>query len=185
MPKEAVRLVDVMATLQAVPSPHPGSSVDACRNNPFTQLKDTGRGLAIVDAPNGSIVGYSTAPGTEAFDGEGNNSPYTSAFLRLGHEPNLPIEQFFKKMRVAVNDVTDGKQTPWESSSLTSDFYFFGDTAVAAAKRSIRCSRRMPRPAGRSRSRRTCAPAPRAKPTTGDRGRLDRVLPGVRAGLSV
>ncbi len=37
-------------------------------------------------------------------------------------------------MRLAVNDVTDGKQTPWESSSLTSDFYFFGDTAVAAAK---------------------------------------------------
>ena len=57
-----------------------------------------------------------------------------AAFLRLGREPNLPIEQFFKKVRVVVNDVTEGKQTPWESSSLTSDFYFFGDTAVAAAK---------------------------------------------------
>ena len=28
-----------------------------------------------------------------------------------------------------------GQQTPWESSSLTSDFYFFGDTAVAAGPR--------------------------------------------------
>ncbi len=134
VPNAAIRLVDVMATLQAVPSRMRVVVLDACRNNPFSQLKDTGRGLAIVDAPNGSIVGYSTAPGTEAFDGEGKNSPYTSAFLRLGREPNLPIEQFFKKVRVVVNDVTEGKQTPWESSSLTSDFYFFGDTAVAAAK---------------------------------------------------
>lgn len=134
VPNQAIRLVDVMATLQAVPSRMRAVVIDACRNNPFSSLKDTGRGLAIVDAPNGSIVGYSTAPGTEAFDGEGRNSPYTSAFLRLGREPNLPIEQFFKKVRVVVNDVTEGKQTPWESSSLTSDFYFFGDTAVAAAK---------------------------------------------------
>ena len=133
VPTEAIRLVDVMATLQAVPSRFRGVVLDACRDNPFTSLKDTGRGLAIVDAPNGSIVAYSTAPGTQAFDGEGKNSPYTAAFLRLGYERNLPIEQFFKKVRVVVNDVTEGKQTPWESSSLTSDFYFFGDTAVAAA----------------------------------------------------
>jgi hypothetical protein len=33
-----------------------------------------------------------------------------------------------------VNNLTDGRQTPWESSSLTSDFYFFGDTAVAATR---------------------------------------------------
>jgi hypothetical protein len=134
VPNAAVRLVDVMATLQAVPSRMRLVVLDSCRNNPFSQLKDTGRGLAIVDAPNGSIVAYSTAPGTEAFDGEGKNSPYTTAFLRLAREPNVPIEQFFKKVRVAVNDTTEGKQTPWESSSLTGDFYFFGDTAVAAAK---------------------------------------------------
>jgi len=134
VPNVAVRLVDVMAPLRAVPSRMRIVVLDACRNNPFSQLKDTGRGLAIVDAPTGSIVGYSTAPGTEAFDGESKNSPYTAAFLRLGRESNLPIEQFFKKVRVVVNDVTEGKQTPWESASLTSDFYFFGDTAVAAAK---------------------------------------------------
>lgn len=133
VPNEAVRLVDVMATLQAVPSRMRVVVLDACRNNPFSNLKDTGRGLAMVDAPNGSIVGYSTAPGTEALDGNGANSPYTSAFLRVGREKNLPIEQMFKKVRLAVNDATDGQQTPWESSSLTNDFYFFGDTQNAMA----------------------------------------------------
>jgi hypothetical protein len=130
----SVRLVDVMATLEAIPSRMRIVILDACRNNPFPSLNDAGRGLAIVDAPNGSIVGYSTAPGTEALDGVGNHSPYTNAFLRLAHEKNLPIEQLFKRIRLDVNNSTEGRQTPWESSSLTSDFYFFGDTAVAATR---------------------------------------------------
>jgi hypothetical protein len=108
--------------------------LDACRNNPFPSLNDAGRGLAIVDAPNGSIVAYSTAPGTEALDGAGDHSPYAAAFLRSAHEKNLPIEQLFKRVRLDVNNSTGGQQTPWESSSLTSDFYFFGDTAVAATR---------------------------------------------------
>src|SRR6202043_2015994 len=128
----SVRLVDVMATLDAIPSRLRIAILDACRNNPFPSLNEAGRGLAIVDAPNGSIVAYSTAPGSEALDGVGDPSPYTAAFLRLAHEKNLPIEQLFKRIRLDVNNTTGGQQTPWESSSLTSDFYFFGDTAVAA-----------------------------------------------------
>jgi hypothetical protein len=130
----SVRLVDVMATLETIPSRMRIVVLDACRNNPFPTINDAGRGLAIVDAPNGSIVGYSTAPGAEALDGSGGHSPYTQAFLQVAHEPNLPIEQLFKRVRLAVNHTTDGQQTPWESSSLTSDFYFFGDTAVAATR---------------------------------------------------
>jgi hypothetical protein len=130
----SVRLVDLMATLEAIPSRMRIVVLDACRNNPFPGINDAGRGLAIVDAPNGSIVGYSTAPGTEALDGAGSHSPYAEAFLHLAREPNLPIEQLFKRVRLEVNHSTDGQQTPWESSSLTSDFYFFGDTAVAATR---------------------------------------------------
>jgi hypothetical protein len=130
----SLRLVDLMGTLETIPSRMRIVVLDACRNNPFPGVNDTGRGLAIVDAPNGSIVGYSTAPGMEAQDGDNNHSPYTSAFLRRAREPNLPIEQLFKRVRLDVNDATEGRQTPWESSSLTSEFYFFGDTAVAAAR---------------------------------------------------
>ncbi len=138
LPTNGIRLVDVMATLQAVPSRMRIVMVDACRNNPFTNLGEKTRGLAIVDAPNGSIVGYSTAPGTEALDGQGSDSPYTNAVLKLARQPNVPVEQFFKNVRVEVNQETDGHQTPWESSSLTSNFYFFGDTAVAAHQQPVR-----------------------------------------------
>ena len=128
----SVRLVDVMSTLETIPSRMRIVILDACRNNPFPNVNDAGRGLAIVDAPNGSIVGYSTAPGTEALDGAGGHSPYTQAFLNIAREPNVPIEQLFKRVRLQVNQTTSGAQIPWESSSLTSDFTFFGDTAVAA-----------------------------------------------------
>lgn len=128
----SVRLVDVMSTLETIPSRMRIVILDACRNNPFPEVNDAGRGLAIVDAPNGSIVGYSTAPGAEALDGTGGHSPYTQAFLNVAREPNVPIEQLFKRVRLQVNQTTSGAQIPWESSSLTSDFTFFGDTAVAA-----------------------------------------------------
>ncbi len=128
----SVRLVDVMSTLETIPSRMRIVILDACRNNPFPIVNDAGRGLAIVDAPNGSIVGYSTAPGAEAQDGTGGHSPYTQAFLNVAREPNVPIEQLFKRVRLEVNQTTSGAQIPWESSSLTSDFTFFGDTAVAA-----------------------------------------------------
>jgi hypothetical protein len=130
----SVRLVDVMSTLETIPSRMRIVILDACRNNPFPSINDAGRGLAIVDAPNGSIVGYSTAPGAEALDGTGGHSPYTQAFLNVARQPNVPIEQLFKRVRLEVNQATSGQQIPWESSSLTSDFTFFGDTAVAASR---------------------------------------------------
>jgi len=130
----SLRLVDMMGTLESIQSRMRIVVLDACRNNPFPEANDKGRGLAIVDAPNGSIVGYSTAPGMEAQDGDGNHSPYTTAFLNNARQPNLPIEQLFKRVRLEVNNATNGRQTPWESSSLTSEFYFFGDTAVAAGR---------------------------------------------------
>jgi Caspase domain len=128
----SLRLVDLMATLETIPSRLRIVMLDSCRNNPFPDIDDAGRGLAIVDAPVRSIVGYSTAPGAEALDGTAGHSPYTQAFLKLAREPNLPIEQLFKRIRLEVNHSTFGLQTPWESSSATSDFVFFGDTAVAA-----------------------------------------------------
>lgn len=126
VPEQAVRLADLMATLETAPSKARIVILDACRNNPFSALNDVaGKGLAIVDAPAGSIVAYSTAPGTEAFDGQGRHSPYAAALMRTIKTPNLPIEQVFKKVRLLVDDVTGSKQMPWESTSLTSDFVFF------------------------------------------------------------
>jgi Caspase domain len=126
VPIAAVRLDDVMNILSTVPAKTRIVILDACRNNPFSAIDKTiGRGLAIVDAPKGSIVSYSTAPGATALDGSGDHSPFTTALLSVASMPGLPVEQTFKKVRLEVNKETDGRQTPWESSSLISNFEFF------------------------------------------------------------
>ena len=128
---ETVRLNDVMSALASTPSKTRIVILDACRNNPFASInRTTGRGLAIVDAPTGSIVSYATAPGAEALDGAGENSPFTAALIEVAREPNLPIEQAFKRIRLNVHKTTEGRQTPWESSSLTADFSFFGSAGA-------------------------------------------------------
>jgi Caspase domain len=136
IPIQAVRLNDILNTLTSVPSKMRILMLDACRNNPFPDLKTAGGGLAIVDAKvgaPGTFLSFSTSPGAVAEDGSGSNSPYTNALLAAGKEQNIPIEETFKRVRLAVNKVTDGRQTPWDSSSLTEDFRFSG-TSVAGPK---------------------------------------------------
>jgi hypothetical protein len=137
IPLQAVRLNDVLNTLNSVPSKMRILLLDACRNNPFPAISGSaGHGLAMVDAKTGApgtFVSYSTSPGAEAEDGNGADSPYTTALLSAAREPGLPIEEAFKRVRVAVNKATDGRQTPWESSSLTEDFKFIAASGPAAA----------------------------------------------------
>ena len=99
--------------------------LDACRNNPYgDRFRSARRGLGRVDAPSGSLIAYSAAPGKVATDGKGENSPYTAALAMAMQEPGLKIEDAFKRVRLAVERETNREQTPWESSSLTGDFYF-------------------------------------------------------------
>ena len=138
IPLQAVRLNDVLNTLTSVPSKMRIMLLDACRNNPFPEINRTaGHGLAIVDARTGApgtFVSFSTSPGAEAEDGSGADSPYTTALLSAAKEPGLSIEDTFKRVRVSVNKVTEGRQTPWDSSSLTDDFRFFPGSGAAAPK---------------------------------------------------
>jgi hypothetical protein len=145
IPLQAVRLNDVLNALTAVPSKMRILLLDACRNNPFPDISKTaGRGLAIVDARTGApgtFMSFSTSPGAEAEDGGGADSPYTTALLAAAKEPGLSIEDTFKRVRVSVNKATEGRQTPWDSSSLTDNFAFFGSgnsaPRQAATKRTV------------------------------------------------
>jgi hypothetical protein len=137
IPLQAVRLNDILNTLTSVPSRMRILLLDSCRNNPFPAISHSaGHGLAIVDAKTGApgtFLSFSTSPGAEAEDGSGADSPYTSALLLAAKEPGLSIEETFKRVRVSVNRATEGRQTPWDSSSLTDDFRFFAAPGAVAA----------------------------------------------------
>ena len=99
--------------------------LDACRNNPFSRgFRSASNGLAQMDAPSGTLIAYATAPGSVASDGNARNGLYTQELLKNMLIPNLSIEEVFKRVRIAVRNSTGGQQTPWESSSLTGEFYF-------------------------------------------------------------
>lgn len=108
--------------------------LDACRNNPFARsFRSATRGLARMDAPRGSLVAYSTAPGDVAADGKGANSPYVTALARAMQMPGTAVEQMFKGVRRQVMAATNELQVPWEASSLTGEFYFNPSGAPAPA----------------------------------------------------
>ena len=99
--------------------------LDACRNNPFERrFRSIGGGLAQMDAPKGSLIAYATSPGKTAADGDGRNGLFTQELLKQMQVPGLTIEQVFKYVRREVMRATQSTQIPWESSSMTGDFYF-------------------------------------------------------------
>lgn len=101
--------------------------LDACRDNPYERSWSRSvnqQGLAPMYAPKGTLIAYATSPGETASDGQSRNGLYTSALLKHIEEPNISIEEFFKRVRNSVFAFSNGKQTSWEHTSLTGDFKF-------------------------------------------------------------
>lgn len=107
--------------------------LDACRNNPFERrFRGGGQGLAQINAPTGTLIAYATAPGKVAADGEGRNGLYTSELLATMDFPGIKIEDVLKRVRANVVRKSNEAQIPWESSSLTGDFFFKAPEAGSA-----------------------------------------------------
>ncbi|MDR3553475.1 MAG: SUMF1/EgtB/PvdO family nonheme iron enzyme [Syntrophobacteraceae bacterium] len=100
--------------------------LDACRNNPFGErgLRGSQSGLAVMDAPSGTLIAYATGPGKTAADGHGKNSPYTESLARVITQPGLDVEDVFREVGKDVQLKTAGVQVPWKMDSMTDKFYF-------------------------------------------------------------
>lgn len=134
---EAVDAGFVLAQMESAANSLNIVILDACRNNPFARsFRSASRGLAQMDAPSGTLIAYATAPGSVASDGTERNGLYTQELLKNMRTQGVGIEEVLKRVRISVRNMTQGKQTPWESSSLTGDFYFNPANATnnAAAK---------------------------------------------------
>ena len=183
MPLELVSVDAVMAQLVQAGTDVNILILDACRTNPFERRFRAlgGSGLATITAPKGTIIAYATAPGTTADDGNGANSPYTTALLRALSQPGKKAEEVFKDTRIQLAQTTGNRQISWESSSLVGDFYFLpGGSAPAVTPVSAPTPAPAPAPPPASQSRPAPAaavepapPAAAATPRPGkDRGKL-------------
>ncbi len=106
--------------------------LDSCRDNPFTAkmarstlTRSVERGLARVQPAPNVLVAYAAKDGTTAIDGNGRNSPYTSALLKHMATRGLEVSFIFRKVRDDVMRATSRRQQPFAYGSLSSKAVYF------------------------------------------------------------
>lgn len=127
--------MDVAATLDAMKDSGAKLNVlvlDCCRDNPLRRSwagRSAGgnRGLASINAPEGTLIAYSTSPGAVAADGatDSRNSPYSAALvqaLRARSPQGLELKDVFFNASREVKKATG--QTPWISLEASLEDYF-------------------------------------------------------------
>jgi uncharacterized caspase-like protein len=97
--------------------------LDACREVKGIWLFN--KGLAAMGIPDRTFIAYAAAPGMIVSDGTDQNSVYTKHLLEVIQNEGFTITQVFENVRKAVEEETNGQQTPWTSSALQEEFSFY------------------------------------------------------------
>lgn len=111
--------------------------LDSCRDNPLADIlaKKAGtarglnvsKGMAAMSAEDGGLlIAFATSPGQIAQDGDGQNSPFTTALLNHLDAPGIEIEQLLKRVKKDVYVATGKVQQPWVNSALRDEVFLVG-----------------------------------------------------------
>jgi uncharacterized caspase-like protein len=120
-------MIDLSAVLAAM-AQGPKINVlflDAGRDNPLPpDLAASNVGPVDAGLAPGLVISYAAGPGQAAAHGQGDaHSPYTAAILDQLDAPGQEIGELLTRVRLSVIDATDGRQVPWDHSSLSAGFY--------------------------------------------------------------
>jgi hypothetical protein len=129
---EALSLDQIKTEIQLTKAKFSVIVLDACRDNALERSMqlhakqlgrsvNTGRGLARMPSAKGMLIAYATEPGKEALDGEGRNSPFTTALLEHMDDP-VDIRLMFGRVREKVVESTGGAQTPWVEEAMLGEY---------------------------------------------------------------
>ncbi|NEQ97587.1 MAG: DUF1566 domain-containing protein [Cyanothece sp. SIO2G6] len=122
---ETLALDKVLGRMEAAGNDMNVIILDACRDNPFARSWRSGqRGLAGVDAPQGLVIAYATAPGDVAADGAGRNGTYTAALLQRLGTPGEHVLTLFNRVSNDVAIATNNRQIPYMTSARVGEFAF-------------------------------------------------------------
>lgn len=121
--------------------------LDACRDDPFAGGGTDGRGAAALedDPPTGPkpvpglgrigradgvLFAFAAAPGETASDGDGTNSPFTSALVRHFATAGVELRTALTLVQQDVYDRSRGKQLPYIESGLPELVFISGQGAL-------------------------------------------------------
>jgi uncharacterized caspase-like protein len=132
VPVEALRLTDYTKALAALRLKAMLVVLDAARRNPFVQSgQPLASGLALIDPDPGVLIAFNAAPGTVAPDEQGPYGAYAHGLIEMIREGGLPVGDMFDRLRLRVNEETNGADVPWDVSAVDAPFVFFERTADA------------------------------------------------------
>ena len=116
---------------------------DACRNNPLASKligsvsgasPPTRAGAAPIAPRDGNMfVAFSAAPGKEAIDGTGKNSPFAEALARRIAFPNVDVGKMLEQVAEDVSERTGHRQAPEVVLRLSRNFYFKAEGSTEQA----------------------------------------------------
>ncbi len=130
VPIETLRLGDFDRALAALPIQAKVVVVDGAYAGPPAGL-GLPPGLALVEAEQGELLAFNTAPGTEAPKTAGNYGTYAQSLVQAMKQGGAPVEDVFDRLRLAVETATSGVVVPYDSDKLTRSFKFFDRAANA------------------------------------------------------
>jgi Caspase domain len=141
--------------------------LDACRNNPFAAKMHrslalraaSSSGLGRIEPVGNVLVAYAARDGTTALDGDGRNSPFTTALLHNIETPGLEVTFMFRSVRDDVMDVTSNEQQPFVYGSLSRKAIYLAGQPSSADQASTQQANTVPAAASGSSA---VAPAPPA-----------------------
>src|SRR5215470_2921415 len=123
---QALRISDYTRPLAALKLKAGIVVLDAARANPFVQSgPPLAGGLALVEPEPGLLIAFNATPGTVAPEGQGPYGPYAVALAEMLREGGLPLPQVFERVRLRVNDTTQGAVIPWHASKVETQVTFF------------------------------------------------------------
>jgi uncharacterized caspase-like protein len=130
VPVRALLLSEQMHGLAALHLKATFIILDMARAGPV-DLPGLAGGLASVEPEADMLIAFNAAPGTVAPDAGEAYGPYAKALAEMIREGNLTPANMFDRIRLRVNELTNGTQVPWHTSNIETKFKFFERTSGA------------------------------------------------------
>ena len=130
LPVRALLLSEQMHALAALHLKATFIILDMARAGPV-DLPDLAGGLAWVEPEANTLIAFNAAPDTMAPDTGEAYGPYAKALAEMIREGNLTPSNMFDRIRLRVNELTNGAQVPWDASNIETKFKFFERTSGA------------------------------------------------------
>jgi len=132
IPIEAIRISDFTRPLAGTPGAVKLFVVDAARQHPFAPAgAPLASGLALVEPDPGMLIAFNAAPGSIASIESGPYGAFAQALAEMIGTGGLGLDDLFARVRLRVNEKTNGIAVPWYASKIARPFLFVERTPDA------------------------------------------------------